>query len=271
MEIKQMLVPDAKKPKYTVNGKSVILSMKPEYITIHETDNPSKGADDLAHARLQESGNSRQASWHLQVDEDSCIQSIPFNECAMHAGDGSNGTGNRKSIAIEICVNQGGNYINAVKNAAEITRQLMAQFNIPVTNVVQHNRWSGKHCPRHLRDGDFGIDWNYFIGLVKTKQSEPKGVEVQLTNTIEMAAYSVLRKEPTASSDIVGNVPAGGKYIVNEVKGDWFNIGGWVHKDQVKLEWYDVVIGGFHQFEVDAAYEQIKKAFPHWYVSKKKQ
>ncbi|MBT2723039.1 N-acetylmuramoyl-L-alanine amidase family protein [Bacillus sp. ISL-46] len=176
VEIKQMLVPDSIKPKYTVNSKKVILPMKPEYITIHETDNTSPTANDLAHARLQLNGNSRLASWHLQVDEDSCIQSIPFDECAIHAGDGSNGTGNRKSIAIEICVNKDGNFKNAVKNAAEVTKYLMEKFNIPLKNVVQHNHWSGKNCPRNLRSGEKGIKWVDFIALLKTepKKETPK-------------------------------------------------------------------------------------------------
>ena len=41
------------------------IKMNPEYITIHETDNTAKGANDEAHARLQYNGNSRQASWHF--------------------------------------------------------------------------------------------------------------------------------------------------------------------------------------------------------------
>jgi N-acetylmuramoyl-L-alanine amidase CwlA len=167
MEIKQMLVPDSKKPKYVINGKAVIIPMVPEYITIHETDNPSVGANALAHARLQLNGNSRNASWPLQVDEDYCIQSLPFTECALHAGDNM-GPGNMKSIAIEICVNQGGDFKKAVKNAAEVTKQLMAQFNISIMKVVQHNKWSGKNCPRYLRSGEKGINWGDFINLLKS-------------------------------------------------------------------------------------------------------
>jgi N-acetylmuramoyl-L-alanine amidase CwlA len=167
MEIKQMLVPDSKKPKYVINGKAVVIPMVPEYITIHETDNLSVGANALAHARLQLNGNSRNASWPLQVDENYCIQSLPFTECALHAGDNM-GPGNMKSIAIEICVNQDGDYKKAVKNAAEVTKQLMAQFNISIMKVVQHNKWSGKNCPRYLRSGEKGINWGDFINLLKS-------------------------------------------------------------------------------------------------------
>ncbi|CAM3679430.1 hypothetical protein GCM10009865_47710 [Aeromicrobium ponti] len=150
MKIIHMFIPENKKPKYTVNGKKVTFKMNPEYITIHETANTAKGANDLAHAKLQANGNSRQASWHLQVDEDSCYQSLPFDEAGMHAGDGTFGDGNRKSIGIEICVNSDGNFEKSVQNAAIITAQLMKQFNIPIQKVVPHKHWSGKNCPTNL-------------------------------------------------------------------------------------------------------------------------
>lgn len=185
VELKQMLVPDSRKPKYHVAGKPTILPMTPEYITIHETDNEAKGATDEAHARLQLSGNSRQASWHIQVDDDSAIQSLPFNEAAIAAGDGVNGPGNRRSIHIEICVNKGGDFKKAVQNAADVTKSLMKKFNIPVSKVVQHNHWSGKNCPRHLRSGDKGVKWTDFVLLLApTAKSETvlwDGVELKPT------------------------------------------------------------------------------------------
>jgi len=66
--------------------------MNPKYITIYETDNPGVGADANAQARLQERGNDRTASWHLQIDDKEAIQSILFDEVAWAAGDGRNGT-----------------------------------------------------------------------------------------------------------------------------------------------------------------------------------
>ena len=143
------------------------IKMNPEYITIHETDNTAKGANDEAHAKLQYNGNSRQASWHFQVDDDSIYQSLPTNEVGWHAGDG-NGPGNMKSIGIEICVNSDGDFKKAVENAAWLTNHLMSIFKIPLSKVVQHNRWSGKNCPRNLRSGAKGISWNDFITLVKS-------------------------------------------------------------------------------------------------------
>jgi len=42
----------------------------------------------------------------------------------------------------------------------------MKSYNIPIANVVQHNHWSGKNCPRNLRSGEKGIDWNDFINMI---------------------------------------------------------------------------------------------------------
>jgi N-acetylmuramoyl-L-alanine amidase CwlA len=162
VKIIQRLIPGHKKPKYNVKGKEVTFSMIPEYITIHETDNIKKGATAEAHARLQSGGNSRKALWHYQVDDKQTIQSLPTNEAGIHAGDGESGTGNRKSVAIEICVNEDGDYEKALKNTAQLVAFLMKELKIPIHNVVPHKHWSGKNCPRNLLPR-----WTEFITLCK--------------------------------------------------------------------------------------------------------
>ncbi|WHY76976.1 N-acetylmuramoyl-L-alanine amidase [Neobacillus sp. WH10] len=126
------------------------LKLVPKYITIHETDNTSRGADAEAHARLQERGNDRTASWHITVDENKIIQSIPFEEVAWAAGDGRNGPGNRTSIHIEMCVNADGNYEQTASNTVEVVQYLMSRFKISSDRIVPHKYWSGKNCPRNL-------------------------------------------------------------------------------------------------------------------------
>lgn len=151
------------------------------YITIHETANERKGANAEMHARLQSSGNSRMASWHYQVDDKQAIQSFPHTARCWHAGDR---TGNNMSIGIEVCVNEDGDFKQAVKNAADLVRNIMKEENIPLRNVVQHNRWSGKDCPRYLRNGRKGISWHQFISMVD-------GVEVeQVSNSKTTATVS---------------------------------------------------------------------------------
>ena len=123
------------------------------YITIHETGNAAKGADAAAHGAYLDSaaGEDDLVSWHYTVDDHAIVQHLPDYETAYHAGDGKAGPGNTTSIGIEICVNAGGDFEAAKANAAALVRLLMEEHGIPLDNVVQHNRWNGKDCPKTIR------------------------------------------------------------------------------------------------------------------------
>ncbi|WP_413307027.1 N-acetylmuramoyl-L-alanine amidase [Bacillus sp. 1P10SD] len=247
MKIIQRLIPASNKD--TRPG----IKMVPKYITIHETDNTSLGADAEAHARLQERGNDRKASWHLQIDDQEAIQSVPFDEVAWAAGDGRNGSGNKKSIHIEICVNSDGDYRKAVENTVDVTKQLMVQFNIPISNVVQHNYWTGKNCPRYLRNGEMGVNWKDFINLLNSKGglttqpqsplAEPVFVD---SNTIIQRVRALvrtdIRKAPTHHSEFVRDAIPGEEFNVFAREGDWHNVGrdNWIDGNGGKnLYWID--------------------------------
>ena len=45
----------------------------------------------------------------------------------------------------------------------------MEKYNIPKTNVIQHNKASGKNCPRNLRSGAKGVTWSQFIAKLDDK------------------------------------------------------------------------------------------------------
>jgi N-acetylmuramoyl-L-alanine amidase len=143
------------------------IAMNPTYITIHETDNTDKGANALAHAKLNYNGGMKeyQASWHFSVDDKSIYQSIPTNEVAWHAG---NTTGNYNSIGIEMCVNVDGDYEKTLQNTIWLVAHLMKKHNIPLSKVVQHNHWTGKHCPRKLRDSG---RWSWFKQQIEKQLS----------------------------------------------------------------------------------------------------
>ncbi|QZA70014.1 lysin [Bacillus phage 043JT007] len=139
-----------------------------EYIVIHETANTAATADADSHANLQRNGNSRAASWHYTVDDKEVVQSFPDNVQCWHAG----GSYNRNSIGIEICVNSGSNFKQAVKNAAELTKSLMNKYGIPKSHVITHREASGwKDCPHNLRSGAKGITWNDFLKMLDGKAS----------------------------------------------------------------------------------------------------
>lgn len=152
-------------------------SMVPLYITIHTTGNTAKGADAKAHANYWKGTGAAAipASVHFTVDGGTIdgtkspviYQSLPLNENGWHASDGTNGKGNRRSIAIEICVNSDGNFNRAVKSTAWLCSKLIKEISslMPFPGVMkQHFDWSGKDCPHELRIGN---RWSNFITQIE--------------------------------------------------------------------------------------------------------
>lgn len=145
-----------------------------KYIVVHQTGNTGKGANAEAHHKLQANGNAREASWHVTVDDKVAIQSISYDVRCWNAGDGSHGMGNNQGICVEICVNEDGDYVKAIHNGAQVVKQLMDKFSIPLKNVKQHNAFSGKNCPAQIRARKAGIGWYEFLQLVSGAKDEIK-------------------------------------------------------------------------------------------------
>ena len=162
-----------------------------KYITIHETGNAAKGADAVAHAAYLDSdaGKRDMVSWHYTVDDHAIVQHLPDYETAYHAGDGKAGPGNTTSIGIEICVNAGGNCEAAKANAAALVRLLMEEHGIPLDNVVQHNHWNGKDCPKTIRATPGA--WEAFLVLCN---GEP--VDAELSAAVDKLAAKGLINSP---------------------------------------------------------------------------
>lgn len=146
----------------------------PNFITIHNTDNPNAGADARSHGRfLINTGhyilNGRQhwVSWHYSVDDHRVVKHLPLNEKAFHAV-----SGNAQSIGIEICMNQGIDQAKAFLTAARLCAVLLfdlTRLQKDVRKVVPHKFWTGKDCPRLLLDSGnvLGRKWNDFINLIQ--------------------------------------------------------------------------------------------------------
>ena len=187
--IKEMLAPAGSKcrPGY---------ALKPTYITIHNTANTNSGAGAENHGKyLQGGGKSNTVSWHYAVDDKLIVLCIPENEAAWHAGDGGKGTGNRNSLAIEICENPESDLETATNNAAELTASLMEKYSIPLDRVVQHNHWSDKDCPRRIRRGE-PYNWDTFLSRVQgylngeTPSASMPGAEPTETIDVEYQTYT---------------------------------------------------------------------------------
>lgn len=189
--IKQQFIPASRtkqRPGY---------AMKPQYITIHSTGNPASTAQNEANYVCYNS--DRQASYHYVCDDSQIIQVLPVNEVAWHAGDGGSGTGNRKSVAIEIC--EPGDRKKAVDNAVWLTKELMRDLKIDKAHIRQHHDWSGKDCPRILRNSAYikdGIDWAYFMAQIDTpqKEEEPELTQEELEMMLEKYFEKVSKEQP---------------------------------------------------------------------------
>lgn len=129
-------------------------------LTIHSTGNPDSTARN-ERDYLTNPQNTTDTGFHLVVDEKECICCIPFTEVAYHAGDGANGPGNTTSVAMEIC--ESGDREKTLKHAAQVAAWFLQGRGWGVEQLRQHHDWSGKNCPRILRDTG---RWQEFVQMV---------------------------------------------------------------------------------------------------------
>ncbi|MGO4372873.1 phosphodiester glycosidase family protein [Paenibacillus sp. MCAF20] len=209
LTIKQDLIPVGRRnrPGY---------AMKAEYVTIHGTGNTATTADAANHA-LYLKGDAAAASpvsWHFTVDDKQIIQHLPITESGWHAGDGTNGPGNRKSIGIELCENAGVNRDLVEDNAAMLVAYLLDSTNLPVTAVVQHNKWSGKNCPQLFRSRSGS--WETFLVAIEKEQrkndplpSEDKPLGTGTFKDVPDNHWAVKSIEKAAKAGVIAGVAPG--------------------------------------------------------------
>ncbi|WP_231833990.1 N-acetylmuramoyl-L-alanine amidase [Bacillus subtilis] len=142
ISVKKNLVSEA---KYALKCPN---AMTAEYITIHNTANDASAANEISYMI----GNTSSTSFHFAVDDKEVRQGIPTNRNAWHTGDGTNGTGNRKSIGVEICYSKSGGakYKAAEKLAIKFVAQLLKERGWGIDRVRKHQDWNGKYCPHRI-------------------------------------------------------------------------------------------------------------------------
>ncbi|PJZ00512.1 N-acetylmuramoyl-L-alanine amidase [Bacillus vallismortis] len=123
-------------------------AMTAKYITIHNTANDASAANEISYMI----GNTSSTSFHFAVDDKEVRQGIPTNRNAWHTGDGTNGTGNRKSIGVEICYSKSGGarYKKAEALAVKFVAQLLKERGWGIDRVRKHQDWNGKYCPHRI-------------------------------------------------------------------------------------------------------------------------
>ncbi|MGO4540391.1 N-acetylmuramoyl-L-alanine amidase [Paenibacillus sp. 2TAB19] len=206
LTIKQDIIPVGRKnrPGY---------ALKAEYITIHGTGNTASTADAANHA-LYLKGDAAAASpvsWHFTVDDKQIIQHLPITESGWHAGDGTNGPGNRKTIGIELCENAGVNRNLVEANAAMLVAYLLDATDLQVTAVVQHNKWSGKNCPQLFRSRSGS--WEAFLVAIEKEQkkndplpNEDKSLGTGTFKDVPDNHWAVKSIEKAAKANVIAGV-----------------------------------------------------------------
>lgn len=148
-------------------SKKCPYSMRPQYITVHNTANDASARNEVSYMM----NNSSSTSYHVAVDDKEVVIAAPFNRNCFHAGDGRYGTGNRKTIGIEICYSRSGGarFDAAEDNAARYIASLLKAYGWGIDRVKRHYDWSRKYCPHRTMDRG----WTRFLNVVRSYMGLP--------------------------------------------------------------------------------------------------
>lgn len=203
MEIKKLLVDES---KYNIKCP---YEMKAEFIVVHNTANDAAAENEIKYMI----GNDKKVSFHYAVDDKEIVQGIPTNRNTWNAGDGANGQGNRKGIAIEICYSKSGGdkFIQAEKNAAEFIASILKEKGWGIDKVKKHADFSKKYCPHRTLD----MGWDRFLNMVKEHL-----YETTATKSIDQLAQEVIEGKHgvgQARKNALGNLYSAVQAVVNRL------------------------------------------------------
>ena len=171
-----------------------------KYIVIHYTANDGDTAKNNVDYYARE---VIKASAHYYVDEKEVWQSVKEGDTAYHCGANvykHKECRNSNSIGIELCSKYTGDlkadnkaknvdfkkyYFEAamLEKAAELTKELMKKYSIPIGNVIRHYDVTGKTCPAPMVVNE--NLWAEFKNMLSDKPT--KAIKVATGNDIDYA------------------------------------------------------------------------------------
>lgn len=199
--------------------------MSPSYITVHNTANNASARNEATYMR----NNNNQVSFHDVIDDKEVVHCIPHNRNAWHAGDGGSGTGNRKTIGVEICYSKSGGsrFTAAEKNAAKYIAKLLKQRGWGISRVKRHKDWSGKNCPHRT----MALGWQRFLNMISAELGGSSSTSSAITSAKTTAVdgswgidctYKSQKVFGTTADGIVSYQPqVNKKYLANCYTGSW--------------------------------------------------
>ena len=175
------------------------------YLVIHYTGNDGDSAANNA-AYFQ--NHVVKASAHYFVDDTTVYRSVPDLKVAWAVGGrlysdvkktgGGSMYGvitNRNSISVELCDTARDSTHRASEstliNAITLCRNLMEQYQIPLSHVYRHFDVTGKHCPRYFMECSA---WNQFKSKLEKNSMSQEQFDILMEN------WLLRQAERTASS-----------------------------------------------------------------------
>lgn len=155
MQITKVKCPES---KYSIKCP---YAMQAEFVIVHNTYNDASAMAEISYMI----GNNNKVSFHGAVDDYRAVEGIDFNRNTFNAGDGRDGKGNRKGIAIEICYSKSGGekFDKAEKLAAQYIAYLLKQRGWGIDKVKKHQDFASKYCPHRTLDRG----WQRFLKMVE--------------------------------------------------------------------------------------------------------
>nr|WGD68585.1 peptidoglycan-binding protein [Bacillus subtilis] len=174
--------------------------MTAEYITIHNTYNDASLANEVSYM----TGNTSSTSFHFAVDDKEVRQGIPTDRNAWHTGDGTNGTGNRKSIGVEICYSKSGGLNTGLLKSwlSSLLLRLLKERGWGIDRVRKHQDWSGKYCPHRILDEG---RWNEVKAAIDAELKALGGK----TSSKKTTSSKTVKKPSSSKKKSSFNLPSG--------------------------------------------------------------
>jgi len=188
--------------KYFSNRKLNTANHKPEYITIHNTEdiNEAAGTNDAEqYARATFNNNMGDVVVHYYIDESACWHILADDTVGWHAADGANGPGNTKSVAIEIIMDGSGRDYDrkAEERGALLAAILLNKYGLGIDRLKTHHDWySKKYCPAYILP-----HWSTFVATVKANLATIQA-QVGAQSSAQATTATNATQKTVAGSDI---------------------------------------------------------------------
>jgi len=223
MQITKVLCP---KNKYDIKCP---YEMEAEGFAVHNSANKASAMSEISYML----GNNNKISFYIAVDDERVVIGIPFDRNAWHAGDGRNGRGNRKMIAMEICHSTNPNeekFTESERLGAEYLALQLKERGWGIDKVYKHQDFSGKYCPHKTLD----LGWERFLNLVKSylDRSEEVIVNKKPSYTVKInTAVLNVRDGAGTNYKINTTVKKGEVYTIVDEDNGWGKLksgAGWI-------------------------------------------